>query len=585
MTHSPSTTNGNGDDDRGGDRPATVVPFPAPEPTVSDKEHADRRKNEVERLARLPVSEQALYIEGTPGYAEKYGTDKVTLRRMVDAVAKDIEKKAREARGELRRRESRDEKRRDAATRKEERKEERKEDRAERRAQEQERARERRDREAAKAIEKERAKRIKREAAFTEIINLPQLTHETRLREAATRLGEDAEVMIEEFECFRAARTMPEDLSPWPEPVNTAELLAATEAKFRRHVVADDAIVTASTLWVPFTYVVEVATHAPKLIYTFPLRDAGKSVALQTIRYMVLRAYPALEVTGASLYHIIDRLRPTIVIEEGDTLFIRRTVLSSILNGSWTNDGVPIPRAGLGGKWREFYIYGAQAISMRKLQMPDTTLSRCIICTLWPKLETEIVDEFTYRDDDEFKVIRRKWLRWAVDNAVALRDAQPVFPPGFNNRIRLNWKMLLAIAELAGGKWPKRVRDAALELEAGRDEPNELIRLFAALKEVWGTAEVRTSKSVCEGLAAHPSGEWADFRGKGPISPTQLAALLRQFGIRPIENVLSGRHADDKNPNGYRRSQFMNAWTRLLQKPTREPLTPSRGDGGRKPRK
>jgi len=366
------------------------------------------------------------------------------------------------------------------------------------------------------------------------------------------------------------------------DPGNTAELLATTEAKFRRYVVANDAIVTASALWVPFSYVVEVATHATKLIYTFPLRDAGKSVALQTMRWMVLRAYPAVEITGAALYHVIDRLRPTLMLEEGDTLFARRTVLSSILNQSWTNDGSKITRAGLGGKWREFDTYGAQAISMRGLQMPDTTLSRCIICTLWPKLETEIVDEFTYRDDDEFKIIRRKWLRWAVDNAVALRDAKPDSP--FNNRVRINWKMLFAIADLAGGKWPKRARAAALELETGRDEPNELIRLFAALKEVWGTAEVRTSKSLCEDLAAHPSGEWADFRGKGPISPTQLAALLRPFGIRPIDNVLSGRRAGDKNPNGYRRSQFIDPWARLLQKPTRDPLTPS-PEGGRKPRK
>jgi putative DNA primase/helicase len=559
-----------------------IVPFPGPEP-APDEEHARRLRAEVERMARLAPGEYLLYLDDT---AKKYNIDKAVLREMVETVIREIEKKRQEDRAELRRREDRDEKRHDVAVREADRKADRAADRAEQRARAQERAQERRDREAVKAAEKqereEEAKRIKREAAFTEIVNLPQLTHETRLREAAARLGEDAEVMIEEFECFRAARTIPEDLTPWPEPVNTAELLAATEAKFRRYVVANDAIVTASTLWVPFSYVVEVATHATKLIYTFPLRDAGKSVALQTMRWMVLRAYPAVEITGAALYHVIDRLRPTLMLEEGDTLFARRTVLSSILNQSWTNDGSKITRAGLGGKWREFDTYGAQAISMRGLQMPDTTLSRCIICTLWPKLETEIVDEFTYRDDDEFKVIRRKWLRWAVDNAVALRDAKPDSP--FNNRVRINWKMLFAIADLAGGRWPKRARAAALELETGRDEPNELIRLFAALREVWGTAEVRTSKSLCEDLAAHPSGEWADFRGKGPISPTQLAALLKPFGIRPIENLLSGRHAGDKNPNGYRRSQFINPWARLLQKPTRDPLTPSRR-GGRKPRK
>jgi putative DNA primase/helicase len=80
-------------------------------------------------------------------------------------------------------------------------------------------------------------------------------------------------------------------------------------------------------------------------------------------------------------------------------------------------------------------------------------LSRCIVCFIWPKLASETVEDFTYADDDEFKTIRRKLLRWAVDNAVTLRDARPEFPPGFNNRVRTNWKTLLAIADLAGDEW------------------------------------------------------------------------------------------------------------------------------------
>ena len=199
--------------------------------------------------------------------------------------------------------------------------------------------------------------------------------------------------------------------------------------------------------------------------------------------------------------------------------------------------------------------------------MPDTTQSRCIVCVIWPKLASERVDAFTYRDDDEFKTIRRKLARWVVDNAVALRDAKPVFPPGFNNRIRNNWGMLLAIGDLAGGGWPKRVRNAALELETGRDEPSETIRLFAGLRDIWGKAEERTSESLCAALAEY-SEEWADFRGKGPISPIQLAAVLRPFGIRPVHNLRKGRRAGDRNPGGYRRAQFEDAWARLLQKPT-----------------
>ena len=298
------------------------------------------------------------------------------------------------------------------------------------------------------------------------------------------------------------------------------------------------------------------------------MRNAGKSTALHVVRWMAQRSYVAIEATGAVLYRIIDRLKPTLFLDEADSLFQRRNALAHIINKSWTNSGSKIPRARASGKgFDEYDVYGTQAISMRGLKVPDTTLSRCIICLIGPKLESEPVEEFDYEDDDEFKTIRRKLQRWAIDHAVALRAARPEFPPGFNNRVRMNWKMLLAIADLAGGEWPKRARKAALELEAGRDEPSEEIRLFAALRDVWGKAQKRTSKDLCAALVAHLSGEWADFRGKGPISQHQLAALLRPFEIRPEHNLhLTGRAKD--NQGGYLRSQFENAWARLLQKPS-----------------
>jgi hypothetical protein len=66
--------------------------------------------------------------------------------------------------------------------------------------------------------------------------------------------------------------------------VDTAELLRAIETKFRRYVVVSDAIAAATVLWVAFTYVIEIAVHAPKLLFTFPERDAGKSTALHVLR-------------------------------------------------------------------------------------------------------------------------------------------------------------------------------------------------------------------------------------------------------------------------------------------------------------
>jgi Protein of unknown function (DUF3631) len=119
-------------------------------------------------------------------------------------------------------------------------------------------------------------------------------------------------------------------------------------------------------------------------------------------------------------------------------------------------------------------------------------------------------------------------------------------------------------------------------LETDRDEPSEAIRLFQALRDVWGKAEERTSEFLCIALRNHPSGEYADFRGKGPIGPHQLAAVLRPFGIRPIHNLHPTGRAKE-NQAGYRRAQFENAWARLLQKPSQDSLT--RSPGGKPRRK
>ena len=41
---------------------------------------------------------------------------------------------------------------------------------------------------------------------------------------------------------------------------------------------------------------------------------------------------------------------------------------------------------------------------------------------------------------------------------------KPLYPANFTNRLQANWRLLLAIAELAGGQWPKQAREAAARL-------------------------------------------------------------------------------------------------------------------------
>ena len=166
--------------------------------------------------------------------------------------------------------------------------------------------------------------------------------------------------------------------------------------------------------------------------------------------------------------------------------------------------------------------------------MPDTTLSRCIPCMIWPKLPTEVVEDFNYVDDEEFRTFRRKLVRWTVDNAAALRDANPEPAPGFNNRIKMNWKLLFAIADLAGGDWPKRARAAAFELrdEAQRTEPMGKVCSRPSNNFFVGTREM-TSADICAALDRGPDTRVGELPRQGPISQAQLAVLLQPYRITP----------------------------------------------------
>jgi hypothetical protein len=202
-----------------GDRMSdTVRPFPAPLP-MPEEERVRRLKIEVERLARLPTVERTYYL-ATEDYIAKFGVDdNATVRKMVEAVVKEAEKKAREDKADERHEQRRAEQ-----------KQERQEREDKRTRQDEARA----CKEADRIAREEEAKRKKREAVFAEIADLPNLTHETRLKEAAVRLGEDFATLVEEFGVYLAAHTIPEGLEPWPDPVDTAELFAEIEARFRR---------------------------------------------------------------------------------------------------------------------------------------------------------------------------------------------------------------------------------------------------------------------------------------------------------------------------------------------------------------
>ena len=494
-----------------------IVAFPDAE------ERARRLRVEVERLSRLPTVEWLFYL---PDIAKKHGIEDTRLKQMIEAVIKAAEKQAREDRGELRRAEKqRGKARREAET---------KEDKARK---EEERKREREEREARKAEER---KDKEKQKAFESIVKLPSSEHEGRLAALARQLGEDVTVLREEFAELRIEeeeRIKRGQVEPWGEPVNTRELLDATAAQFEKYIIIHDKVITPIIpLWIAFAWVHDIAAFSPILIIESADSGEGKTAASKAIALLTPRSHIIVEPTGPAFYRFIDRVHPTLLIDDADRLLPRRPDLAHIVNASWTR-GVPIPRVDNTGNVHFFDPFCPKVLKGIDLlaHLAPSTRTRCITIKLLPKLEDEEVADHRHADSDEnFVILRRKFLQWVIDNMAALDKADPKMPDGFFSRAKENFHLLFAIADLGGEGWARKARAAAVKLSRMHDRPSLGKRLLAIFFDLFIRHGTLLTSERAEQLVPAEADEFANYQNGRPINKYQIATLLKPYcGIQP----------------------------------------------------
>jgi putative DNA primase/helicase len=306
----------------------------------------------------------------------------------------------------------------------------------------------------------------------------------------------------------------------------------------------------------------EIATHSPILDIVSIDEGSGKTELEEVLGLVTPRPFAGAEFTGPTVFRTIDRDQPTLIIDEADDLFQRRNDLKHIINRSWTR-GTTIPRmVKINGEWQihQFNIFCPKIIGHLILQgkpLPRAVAGRGICIKIWPKRADEHVEKFTHRDDDTFATLRRKLLRFANDHAQAIAKIKPTFPAGFNNRPEANWQLLLAIAELAAGAWPKRAREAA-KFIASKYQGSQGTQLFTAFHTMCvarlkaGAAEIVIPSEEAIEFLKDFDPYWAnDYRGSdghpGEITQAKLAALLRGYEITPRTIHPTGRASVTRN--------------------------------------
>jgi hypothetical protein len=151
-------------------------------------------------------------------------------------------------------------------------------------------------------------------------------------------------------------------------------------------------------------------------------------------------------------------------------------------------------------------------------------------------------------------------VEWVKRKRKAIEDCRDRcdLPEQIINRAGDNWLPLFAIAEAAGGDWPRRATDAALDYDKHNPSQDRGILLLGNLK----TIMERTSKtffSSSELWAALNDREdwaWGEYACGDGLNAHKLANLLKPFGIVPRQQRMTG----SAKLRGYHKRDFETAW-------------------------
>ena len=351
-----------------------------------------------------------------------------------------------------------------------------------------------------------------------------------------------------------------------------SQLLNMVEKFFRRHLILpDEHAMVALVLWAGHSHAVETSESTPRLLVTSPEPGSGKTRVIELLNTVCPRALEAVNVTPSYLFRKVEDEagRPTILFDEIDTVFGPKAKDNEEIRGflnAGHRRGAKAGRCVMRGKTIETEEIEAYcAVAMAGLgYVPDTIASRSVHIRMRRRAPGETVEPFRRRlHEPEGNALRDDLAEWCGQVSDQLSVAFPAMPDEVQDRDADIWEPLLAIADAAGGEWPRRARVAAVALvAASKQKPPSLgVRLLSDIQRVFGDQDQMTTDDLIGALRALDEAPWSDMRGK-PLDPRGLSRILGDYDIKPTTIRVGSNTL-----RGYRRSMFHDAWQRYVAVP------------------
>jgi len=333
-------------------------------------------------------------------------------------------------------------------------------------------------------------------------------------------------------------------VEPWPERVDGHLLLDDLARVFDRFVVLPKWGREALALWTLHTYGFELRDVAAYLGIESPVRRCGRTTLLTVLSELVNRPLVSSNISSPAFFRVIEELKPTLLIDEADTVLFGNDELRGILNSGYKRKTAYVVRVASqetertdenslvkGSRLLRFSCWCPKALAAIG-RLPETLEDRCIVLRMQRKLLAEKCERLRSLDAT---VLKRQCARFVLDHADAIAAANPDIPASLNDRAADIWEPLFALADLAGGDWPLRARQAALALSGETQENNPAGSLFLDILLLFISAKVDRlfTRDLVQALKNRTDRPWMELRNGKEITDMWLSQNLRPYGISP----------------------------------------------------
>lgn len=357
-----------------------------------------------------------------------------------------------------------------------------------------------------------------------------------------------------------------------------AGLVHDLEAFLIRYVILPDRTALPLALWVLLTFCFDSFDAVPYLVISSPTPRCGKTRLLECLELVVSTPRRASNVSEAALFRMIEKLSPTLLLDEAETLSgksERAEYLRQILNAGNRRGAVVTRCIGQGASLdaRDFSVFCPKVLAGIG-SFPPTITDRAIVIAMQRRKDSERVARFLYRTaEPEGKTLTDRAENYVNQHREEIGAAYGAAALDFiSDRDAEAWSPLFAILSVAAPEWLPELRGCAEHLtrsKASNAEDDSLaLRLLSDMRDVWPESELKVfTVELLRRLKGVEDGPWASddkFDGR------KLSRFLRPFKVKPATVQIGS-----ENRKGYYREDAEAAFARYLGLQPSEPSDPA----------